>query len=162
MQEKQIKSASLSPWNSFVSFVNSYIHGRVRFPRHRKGGIVATRWGNCRVLKEIAVERPGEKAPEAIFMVRFHLKNMSPRANAIFLNLPVPFIAGLPGFCTKVWMFNEATGDFQGLYEWSTADDARAYASSFAARFMKRRSLPGPEYAIVDRETGKEVESGLL
>jgi hypothetical protein len=66
------------------------------------------------VLKEIAVERPGEKAPEAIFMVRFHLKNMSPRANAIFLNLPVPFIAGLPGFCTKVWMFNEATGDFLG------------------------------------------------
>lgn len=157
------KQGKISPLSSLVSYVNFRIRGRVRFPRSRKGTVVETRWGNYRVLKEIAVERPDENAPEAIFMVRFHLINMSPRLNAVFLNLPVPFYAGLPGFRGKLWMFNDATGDFQGLYEWSTPDDARAYAGSFAARFMKRRSVPGSvEYAIVDRTTGTEVAGGRL
>jgi hypothetical protein len=163
MHEKQENSANLSPLSSFVYYVDSRVRGRVRYPRSRKGEAIKTRRGNCRVLKEIALECPGEKAPGAIFMVRFHLKSMSPRLNALFLNLPVPFIAGLPGFHTKLWMFNDATGEFQGLYEWSTTDDARAYAGSFAAKFMKRRSIPGSaECAIVDKTTGAEVAHGKL
>jgi hypothetical protein len=93
--------------------------------------------------------------------VKFHLANMSPAANKVFLNLPVPFFAGLPGFRHKLWLYDKSTGDFRGLYQWQTVEDARRYARSFAVRFMKGRSVPGSvEYEIIDRKTGKTVEHG--
>ena len=160
-----VTPAKFSPGKAFFSYFNSRVHGRVKFPGSRNGHTIATRWGDCRVLKEVTVERPGEKAPEAVFMARFHMKG-SPEQNAKFIGLTVPFIAGLPGFRSKLWLLDEATGDFQGLYEWSTADHARAYAGysgllSFG--FMKNRSVPGSvEYAIVDKSTGAEVAKGKL
>jgi hypothetical protein len=104
------------------------------------------------------VLRPGAGEPEAVFTVRFHLANMSPAANKIFLNLPVPFFAGLPGFRHKLWLFDPASGDFRGCYEWDTVEDARNYAGSFAVNFMKGRSVPGSvSYKIMDRRTMTDV-----
>ena len=42
-----------------------------------------------------------------------------------------------------MWILDEASGDFQGIYEWDTAQDAENYAHSFAVRFMTMRSVPG-------------------
>jgi hypothetical protein len=49
----------------------------------------------------------------------------------------------LPGFRTKLWTVDENNGDFQGIYEWETLQDAENYAHSFAMQFMTNRSLPG-------------------
>jgi hypothetical protein len=59
-----------------------------------------------------------------------------------FSVLPMPFFLGLPGFRSKCWLVDEQSGDFSGYYEWDTPEDARAYAGSFAARFMTARSVP--------------------
>jgi hypothetical protein len=79
----------------------------------------------------------------AVFKVRFHLTNMPPKRNIKFSLVPMLIILGLPGFRAKLWMLNEVNGDFQGIYEWDTLQDAENYANSFALKFMISRSVPG-------------------
>ena len=163
MEGNRSTKKDVSPASSLVSYLAATVRGRVHFPRARIGKAARTKWGDPRVLKEIVVDRPGSGEPGAAFMVRFRVAGMSPRANMAFLNLPIPFFAGLPGFRSKLWLYDPGTGYFEGLYEWDTVEDARAYAGSFAARFMKRRSVPGSaEYAIFDRARGEEVAHGAL
>ena len=50
---------------------------------------------------------------------------------------------GLPGFRSKLWLLDETTGDFGGIYEWDTVEDAANYEVSYAMRFSKWRSVPG-------------------
>jgi hypothetical protein len=68
---------------------------------------------------------------------------MTTAQNKRFSLLPIPFFIGLPGFRSKLWMADVATGDCQGLYEWDTVQDAETYAHSFAMKFMMMRSVPG-------------------
>lgn len=154
-------SLQYNPLASLVRYVTGRATGRVRFPRHRLGQRISIKGTDFEIVKEIEVSRPGAGKPGAAFTVKFHLSGMSPAANKIFLNLPVPFFAGLPGFRHKLWLYDPASGDFRGLYQWQTVEEARRYAGSFAVGFMKRRSVPGSvEYEITDGETGKLVERG--
>lgn len=50
---------------------------------------------------------------------------------------------GMPGFRSKLWLFNPETGEFGGIYEWDTVEDADNYDKSYAMRFSKWRSIPG-------------------
>lgn len=68
---------------------------------------------------------------------------MSARQNKLFSLLPIPFFVGLPGFRSKLWMLNEASGDFQGIYEWDSVEHVKNYANSFAIKFMTMRSARG-------------------
>jgi hypothetical protein len=68
---------------------------------------------------------------------------MSHAQNVRFSRLPMPFFLGLPGLRSKLWLYNQQTGDSCGLYEWDTIQDAQNYKNSFAAQFMARRSVPG-------------------
>ena len=78
---------------------------------------------------------------------------MSPRQNKLFSLLPVPFFVGLPGFRSKLWMLNEASGDFQGIYEWDSVEHAKNYADSFAMKFMTMRSARGSvSYMILTKQ----------
>jgi len=148
------KTLRLNPLTSLVRFTIHLITGKVRFPRNRLGKQISVESNDYEIVKEIDVMRPGAGEPEAVFTVKFHLANMSPAANKIFLNLPIPFFAGLPGFRHKLWLYEENTGDFRGYYEWDTVEDAENYAGSFAVKFMKRRSVPGSvSYKIIDRRT---------
>jgi hypothetical protein len=54
-------------------------------------------------------------------------------------------------------MINRRNGDFQGLYEWNSVEQAEEYVNSFAMNFMTKRSIPGsvsyeiiPEIGLVD------------
>jgi hypothetical protein len=80
--------------------------------------------------------------PKAIFIAHFHVAGMTAGMNKWFSLLPIPFYIGLPGFRSKHWMIDEASGDFAGYYEWDTMEDAENYAGSFAAKFMMARSVP--------------------
>lgn len=39
-------------------------------------------------------------------------------------------------------MFGKETGEFQGLYEWDTVDDAKNYLFSFPMKLMEKRAIP--------------------
>jgi len=57
----------------------------------------------------------------------------------------------LPGFRSKLWLFNPETGDTSGLYEWVTVKDAETHKNSFEAQFMTRRSDPGSvSFEVID------------
>jgi len=136
----------MNPLRSFVTANLALLTGRLRFPRGRVGEAIALPDGTRgRVFRQVLhAPAPGQPAqPGARFHVRFHVAGMSPRLNILFSLLPIPFIAGLPGFRSKLWLLDEMRGDFHGLYERQTVADAKAYAHSFALRFMTGRSVPG-------------------
>jgi hypothetical protein len=54
----------------------------------------------------------------------------------------VLLIAGYPGFRDKVWLVNEDTGYWQGLYQWESTEAAEAYGGSFVFGIMRRRARP--------------------
>jgi hypothetical protein len=83
------------------------------------------------------------KIPKAVLHVKFQIARMTPQQNIGFSLIPIPFIIGLPGFRSKLWMVNESTDVNQGIHEWETEEVARFYANSFAMQFMKKRSVPG-------------------
>ncbi len=49
----------------------------------------------------------------------------------------------MPGFRSKLWLINDDTEEFGGIYQFDTVEDARQYQRSFAMRFSKWRSKPG-------------------
>ncbi len=136
----------MNPLRSFVAANLALFTGRLRFPRGRIGEVITLPDGTRGRVFRQALHAPAAGQPDqpgARFHVRFHVAGMSPQANVLFSLLPIPFFAGLPGFRGKLWLLDEATGDFHGLYEWQTVAAAEAYAHSFAMRFMTGRSIPG-------------------
>ena len=120
------------------------VRGRLRFPKDRLGREFAVDGQPWIIFREAVVDpQPGSPAePEATFIARFHVARLSTRQNIWFSCLPMLLILGLPGFRSKLWMYNRY-GDVMGFYRWQTAADAERFANSAAVRFMTRRSLPG-------------------
>jgi len=132
--------------SSALRFLGYLLTGRVHLPRAPIGERVVNKDGReCVVVKYGFVDALASQpaVPGATFLVRFHLAHMSKAANERFLNLPIPFFMGLPGFRSKYWLYDEETGDFQGRYQWDTVADAERYTNSLAVRFMTWRSVPG-------------------
>ncbi len=136
----------VTPLYSLVRVAGYLLAGRLKFPRDRVGEVFRAEDGREFTIFRQAIVRPEDGQPErpgALFCVRFRVANMTPAQNRLFSLFPIPFFIGLPGFRTKLWMVDEATGDCQGVYEWSTVQDAENYAHSFAMKFMMMRSVPG-------------------
>ena len=136
----------LNPFLSFLRTLSYVIGGRLHFSQGRIGEVVTMEDGQEFVIFRQAIVDPSQNQPEepgATLRVRFHVAHMSPKQNKLFSLLPIPFFVGLPGFRSKLWMLNEASGDCQGIYEWDTVEDAKNYASSFAMKFMTIQSVPG-------------------
>ena len=52
----------------------------------------------------------------------------------------VPMIDAKPGFISKMWLGNDDTGEFAGVYQFDTKEHAEAYIESDVIAFLK--SLP--------------------
>jgi len=94
-----------------------------------------------RVFRHVRIKRKGH--PEAIFIIRFQLKDMDPKTNERFSRLPMLVFMGFKGFTEKYWGVQDDSGKCQGIYYWERYEDALAYSRSVAVRFMTERSLPG-------------------
>jgi hypothetical protein len=138
--------ARLSMWKALLNTLGNVARNRVHFPKDRIGETITMDDGRkFMVFRQAVVDRRDGKRmrPGARFIVRFHLANMSPAMNKPFSLIPMPFCIGVPGFRSKLWTLDVASGDFQGVYEFETGKDAENYAGSFAVTFMTRRSVPG-------------------
>lgn len=134
----------MKPWISFIKANLLLILGRLRFNQAGVGDVVDVNGQKFIVFRQM--ERKSWRAepnPEVLFKVRFHLARMNPGINRIFSIFTIPFFCGLQGFRSKLWLMDESSGDFMGIYEWSSRKDAENYAQSFAMRFMAGRSVPG-------------------
>ena len=134
--------------NFFLSPINMIGYaftGRLHFPRDRVGKEFMMDGERWIIFREAVVDpRKGQpEKPGAIFRPRFHVAGMSLHQNIAFSLLPMLLILGLPGFRSKLWMYNPEDGDSAGYYKWDTVEDAENYSHSIAASFMTNRSLPG-------------------
>ena len=88
------------------------------------------------------------RSEPAVLQPRFHLRCMGPRRRVLHALFRVvciittPFFVGLPGFRSKLWMVDKATGDFAGLYEWDDGPTAQAYAEGLC-KVLNALSEPG-------------------
>ena len=164
------REATTEPWEvtlrpaaalrSVVAVVGYLVAGRLRHPRGRVGSVLSTTAGQRFVVyRETTVDPPpdGRDGEGAVLAFRFHLRLMPawirPIAVAVFEPLSIlttPFFAGLPGFRTKLWCFDHASGDYLGVYQWRSAAEAERYARSLR-RLMGWLSVPGTvAYEVVD------------
>ena len=135
-----------TPWFSVLKMLQYALTGRIHFLKDQIGAVFVDEKGQqFRVFRYAMVDsnqsRAGGRA-KAVFLAHFHVAGMTMRVNIPFSLLPIPFYIGLPGFRSKRWMVDEVSGDFAGYYEWATVEDAENYSHSFAAQFMKARSVP--------------------
>jgi len=144
---------ALHPISSLCTYLKMVLQKRVHFPKQRIGQVYDLGDGlEWIIFREILIDPlPNQSAvPEVHFRPRFHVAGMNLKQNILFSILPIPFFAGLPGFRSKLWLYNLGSGDFTGWYEWDTRLDAENYSKSFAIRFMSRRSVPGSvSYQII-------------
>lgn len=138
-----MKNLTLLPPVLVVRSAYFWLCGRVHFPKKRLGEVVK---GNesfiifRRVVLDLRGSQP--KKAGAILIVRFKFERFSLKTNRILSVIPIPCILAQPGFRSKTWMLGKATGEFQGLYEWDTVEDAERYRFSFPMKLMKKRAVP--------------------
>lgn len=153
---------SLNPFHAFLKTILYFITRKIHFPKKYAGkSVIMTDGQQFKIFRHVAMSTQLNGENPAVFRVKFHLVNMSPERNIRYSLIPMLFILGLPGFRAKFWTLNESNGDFQGIYQWDTFEDAKNYANSFALNFMTSRSVPGSvSYEIIpDKSLEEYVES---
>lgn len=79
--------------------------------------------------------------PKGMFRVWFTAK-MSPEKNKILSIFTTIGFIGFPGWTSKKWLIDK-NGNFGGIYEFDTIENAEKYQSSYAMKFSKWRSKEG-------------------
>lgn len=89
--------------------------------------------------------QPHPSEQTAVFIARFKFARLSQRCNRILsliLSLiPIPLIVGFPGFQEKIWMVDEETGYWQGIYQWESESAIVAHQQSYVLRVMNKRAV---------------------
>ncbi len=118
---------------------------RARFPKDRVGETIIREDGQeFTVFRQVVMRTNSEQpaVPDGVFRVWFSTK-AAPKNTVRLSYMTVFGFLGLPGFRSKLWLYNEKTGEFGGIYEWDTVEDAHNYDTSYAMKFSRWRSLPG-------------------
>ena len=96
------------------------------------------------------------EVPGGVFRVWFHTRMAL--SNTIRLSWLTLFgFLGLPGFRSKLWLYHGGSGEFGGIYEWDTVQDADNYDKPYAMRFSKWRSVPGKFRTEVFSQSDRRV-----
>ena len=132
--------------SSLLKTVSYAVTGHLHFRQERIGEVVTTDDGQeYIVFRQVIVDqkRGQKKKPAALLRIRFNFAHGSPKQNKRLSLIPIPFIAGLPGFRSKTWALQKLNGGFQGIYEWDSVQDAETYKKSFAIKLMTKRAVAG-------------------
>jgi hypothetical protein len=127
-----IARQAVSSAGGFLSLVRG---GAIARPRTRLGHrYQSERGGVYTVFRE--TNGNDRSAGEAtVLVVGFRLKVIGSHsvAHRVFQRvclLTTPFWSGFRGFRVKLWMVDEETKNYLGIYQWAGANNARAYADT--------------------------------
>jgi hypothetical protein len=132
---------------------------QLRFPRAHLGNRIDFADGTSfRVYRE-TVRLASDPEP-AVLVVRFRLPlvGRSRLLQAMFRAeslLNTPLFAGFPGFRTKLWLTDDRTGEYRGLYDWDGPERARSYATTLAA-LLRLVCSPGSVTFHVEPHVGRD------
>jgi hypothetical protein len=105
------------------------------------------------VFRETAIRDRDPQDP-AVLVVQFRLRAFGHRRflHALFRReciLHTPLFAGFPGFQTKLWISDTATGVYRGLYEWDGAGRAVDYADHLVRLLVPLSTHDSVRYHVV-------------
>ncbi len=139
--------------SSFVKTFYFFLLWRIHFPKEYVGKKVVMYDGQkFTIFRHVTLNSGSSylKKSMAVFRVRFKFAKLSHKANKLASLIPIPLIIGFPGFKDKVWMINEDTGFWQGVYQWESEDAVERYIKSFVLGVMNKRSVPNSiSYEII-------------
>ena len=106
---------------------------QLRSPKEYVGTHLHFRDGTTSLVFRETV-RSARTLDPALLVIQFRLAVLGSNrwAHAAFRRecvLHTPLFAGFPGFRSKLWADDVATGIYRGVYEWDGAEAARAYAT---------------------------------
>ena len=143
----------LPPICALVAVLRALV-GRLGFERRYVDRELVMEDGRCfRVFRHLAASRAGSGANGAstVFVVRFRFARLPEGLNRWLSLIPVPLIGGYPGFRHKLWMADQQSRYWQGVYEWESADAVAAYRRSLVLRLMNRRAEPESiSYSVIE------------
>ncbi len=136
--------------------------GRLHEPKDQIGKVFTNADGQEFVVFKQTTLDPvadAQTKPAAMFRVKFQVSKIKPRRDRFIISIKSPIFVALPGFRSKLWMVDEKTNTYQGVYEWATLKDAEDYVHSASMDFMTQVSVPGGiSYEIIPG--GKVMEKG--
>jgi hypothetical protein len=113
----------------------------IRLRRDRLGDLMSMRDGRTYVPFRETISltpRPASATP-TVLQPRFRLRGLGrpdSLRHRLFRRICIvttPFFVGVDGFRSKLWMYDPATGDYAGLYDWDDPASAQAYAEGLSA-----------------------------
>ena len=118
--------------------------GRVHFVKVFAGKIIKMEDGTTfQVIRDLKIDQEIKHDKSvAVFKVRFKFSGLPLRINKRLSMFPTPFLIAKPGFIEKIWTFSEDE-TFQGIYQFTSKEEAEAYPSSFIFKLMTKRSAEG-------------------
>jgi hypothetical protein len=119
---------------------------RLEWPRDRVGERLRFEDGTTSTVFRETVLREVTREP-ALLVVQFRLRLLGPRPlpHRLFRAESIantPLFAGFPGFLSKLWLCDDSTGVYRGIYEWDGADQAAFYAETLST-LLRLVSVPG-------------------
>jgi hypothetical protein len=105
------------------------------------------------VFRETAIRDHDPRDP-AVLVVQFRLRAFGRRRflHALFRReciLHTPLFAGFPGFQSKLWISDTATGVYRGLYEWDGPERAVDYADQLVHLLIPLSTHGSVRYHVV-------------
>ena len=105
------------------------------------------------VFRETAIRGRDPRDP-AVLVVQFRLRAFGHRRwlHALFRReciLHTPLFAGFPGFQTKLWISDIATGTYRGLYEWDGPGKAADYADHLVRLLVPLSTSGSVRYHVI-------------
>lgn len=139
---------------SAIEVVRLLARHQLAWPRVNLGSVLRFEDGTAsRVFRETVLEAPTREPALLVVGFRLRLLGRARLAHRVFRAESIantPLFAGFPGFRSKLWLCDDVTGSYRGIYEWDGADRATAYAETLCM-LLRRVSDPGTvKYRVVE------------
>jgi len=103
-----------------------------------------------------------------ILIINFALESISAEQYGVQVDSVAPAFAELPGLASKIWLANEATNTYGGVYVWQDREAMEAYTQSDIYKGMVANSyiqdVSVKDFAVLEgptRITRGSVEAAL-
>jgi heme-degrading monooxygenase HmoA len=98
-----------------------------------------------------------------IQVINFHLNDLTETAYSALCDEVAPAFAEVPGLISKVWLANQSTNTYGGVYTWASREAMEAFSKSelFAAVATNRNlaDIKSVDFAVLEDPTS--VTRGL-
>ncbi len=126
-------SAVLAAAASVVRFCFLLISGRIHQPHQHVGDqLTFANGASARVFRETVVEQGRCDAPTVLIFL-YRLRATDDWVQKMYLRASVlitPFVAGVPGFVSKMWLTFDENAAYCSIYEWDNAGHAESSAQA--------------------------------